>query len=64
MSYQIVTVPSARKELSKLPKTAQQQISEHIDALADNPRPHGHIKLAGPSGDYRIKVELSCYLCH
>ena len=60
--YQIQVKKSAAKELYALPKQAVKKVSAAIDALANNPRPVGSIKLEGYKetlqrirvGDYRI----------
>jgi mRNA interferase RelE/StbE len=64
--YQIDFLPSARKELSSLPRDAQERIGKKIDFLSINPRPHGVEKLEGKRdsfyrlrvGDYRILYEI------
>ena len=51
---------SVAKDLLRLPKSDNRRIVTRIEALAENPRPHGCEKLAGSSayrirqGDYRI----------
>jgi mRNA interferase RelE/StbE len=51
---------SVAKDLLRLPKADNRRIAARIEALADDPRPHGYEKLAGSSayrirqGDYRI----------
>lgn len=55
MRYTVVLRRAAEKALDKLPHWLQDRIRVHIDALADNPRPHGCVKLTG-SGEYRIRV--------
>jgi mRNA interferase RelE/StbE len=47
--------PSAIKELGCLPQRIQSAVLEKIEALADNPRPPGAIKLTN-SELYRIRV--------
>ncbi|MHB0911826.1 MAG: type II toxin-antitoxin system RelE family toxin [Armatimonadota bacterium] len=61
----IVLVPSAVRELRKLPKAAQKMVAGVIQALADDPRPHGAEKLADMPdcfrvrcGDYRVVYAL------
>jgi mRNA interferase RelE/StbE len=54
--FRIEFVPSARRALLGLPRAAAQRIRMAIDALADAPRPHGSIKLAGGEGFLRIRV--------
>lgn len=60
MLYTVTFRTSAVKELRKLPIAARNQVSEVIDSLALEPRPHGVKKLAGVDawrirvGDYRV----------
>lgn len=55
MTYKIVLVTKASKQLKQLPRGFFDVISQHIDELAKNPRPVGSIKLANDVG-YRIRV--------
>ena len=58
--YQILILPSAEKELTKLAKPIQSKILKALRQLADNPRPANCRKLVGVSawrvrvGDYRV----------
>jgi mRNA interferase RelE/StbE len=54
--YQVQIIPSALKQLSKLPTKAQRRIVAGIDALRFEPRPHGVKKLSGEEDHYRIRV--------
>ena len=61
MTYTVVLLPSARRQFLGLPKTLQERLRPHIDALAADPRPRGVKKLKGRgdywrirAGDYRI----------
>lgn len=54
--YKVVVSKSAAKELSKLPKTANNKIIKSILDLADNPRPSGALKLKGQSENWRIRI--------
>ena len=45
MTYQIIIVPSAEKEIQKLPAKVQDRIFEKIELLKEDPRPHGVKKL-------------------
>lgn len=54
--YRLLIKPSAGKELSRLgSKTDRQRIVQRIEALAEDPRPHGAEKLAGYDDRYRIR---------
>ena len=58
--YDIILSKTARKQLRKLPLKVAERLTQAIEKLADDPRPHGHIKLTGVSlyririGDYRV----------
>ena len=60
MKYQIRIIPSAEKEMDKLPALIHRRISKRILLLEDNPRPRGTRKLGGHeeyrlrAGDYRV----------
>ncbi len=56
MSYQLIILPKAEKELKKLPKQLFTKVDEAILHLADNPRPSGCKKLTGFNDTYRIRV--------
>lgn len=65
MGYRIELAPAAVRALKKLPGDIRQRIARTIDALADEPRPHGSRKLSGSDdifrvrvGDYRILYEV------
>ena len=56
-SYRVLIKPSAAKEIEAVDqKRDRQRIVERILALADEPRPVGCEKLAGPSDRYRVRV--------
>lgn len=55
MPYQITVKPKAAKALEKLNEPDYSAIKAAIYGLANNPRPHGYIKLKGREG-YRIRV--------
>jgi mRNA interferase RelE/StbE len=65
MQYQIQYVGSVEKELRGLPKDIRVSIVQKILSLADNPFPHGAVKLHGLArlyrfrqGDYRVIYEV------
>ncbi len=64
MPYAIDFVPSAAKELAKLPAKERQKLGDRINELAAEPRPHGVEKLTGFDayrarvGDYRVVYEV------
>ena len=45
MNYRIEFVKQAAKQFKKLPSQERQRIKPKIDALAQDPRPHGVVKL-------------------
>lgn len=64
MSYEVIFHPSALKEFDKLPKAVQKRIGEVVDALREEPRPQGAVKLTGIEacrlrvGTYRIAYAI------
>jgi mRNA interferase RelE/StbE len=55
-AYSILIKASAGRELERLgTKSDRTRIVERIQALADDPRPHGCEKLAGYSDRFRIR---------
>ncbi len=56
MAYTIKYKPAASRQLAKLNKSIQARLKPKIKALANNPRPHGAIKLQGYENRYRIRV--------
>jgi mRNA interferase RelE/StbE len=55
-SYTIRYTRTAEKEIEGLPAVVVPRINDAINRLADNPRPHGAIKLKGFANKYRIRV--------
>ena len=55
-AYRLLIKASAGRELERLgTKTDRRRIVERIQALADDPRPHGSEKLAGYADRFRIR---------
>jgi mRNA interferase RelE/StbE len=54
--YRIEFERPARRQFDSLPADVKRRVATAIDKLAGSPRPHGAIKLAGDSGEYRIRV--------
>jgi mRNA interferase RelE/StbE len=46
----------AKRQLAKLNNAIVRRLQVKIDALAENTRPHGYIKLKGFENRYRIRV--------
>lgn len=53
--YIILYKRSVDKDLRKLPKTHREAIVKKIQALADEPRPAGVVKLRGSDDLYRMR---------
>ena len=65
VSYSVWVVPSARKELRRLPHQELSRMHQKLAQLATTPRPMGVEKLAGSTdqyrcrqGDYRIVYQI------
>jgi mRNA interferase RelE/StbE len=57
MTYRIEFLPRAARQLDKLPHDFRLRIRERVNALADDPRPHGVVKLRSNRPDlYRIRI--------
>ena len=55
-SYRLVIKSSAAKEIESIgQKKTRQRVVERVQALAENPRPHGCEKLSGKHPHYRIR---------
>ena len=55
--YRVLIKPSAAKEIEAVDqKKDRQRIVAKIRSLAQDPRPHGHEKLAGQEGRYHIRA--------
>lgn len=55
MSYEVLILRRAQKELANVPKTDYERVRDVVAALAENPRPSGCKKLIGREG-WRIRV--------
>jgi mRNA interferase RelE/StbE len=65
VSYKVIVLRKAQKNLEAIPSPAFDQIEAKLLALAENPRPHGCKKLRDRerawrirSGDYRIVYDI------
>lgn len=54
--YAVYFKPSADRQLAKLPRDVQRRIVAAIEALADDPRPPGAVKITGDDNLWRIRV--------
>lgn len=65
MSYTLELEPLARRQLKAFKGDIHRRLSLAIDALADEPRPHGCLKLVSLDewrirvGDYRIVYKIN-----
>ena len=55
MAYQVTVTPPANKAIARFPLSVRARIAERLLSLADDPRPHGSLKLQGEDA-YRIRV--------
>jgi mRNA interferase RelE/StbE len=55
-TYDVEVSRPAAKSLQAIPKKAQRRITEAIDSLSTDPRPHGCEKLTDREDEYRIRV--------
>ncbi|MCE9589917.1 MAG: type II toxin-antitoxin system RelE/ParE family toxin [Planctomycetes bacterium] len=55
MRYAVVIDTKAAREIEALPRQDQRRIISKIEALANNPRPSGCVRLAGESGLWRCR---------
>lgn len=64
MTYNLLILRRAQKELSGLPEATYERVKLVIHKLADDPRPRGSRKLSGREGwrirvgEYRIVYEI------
>jgi mRNA interferase RelE/StbE len=56
VAYTVELKPAAVRDLKAIPERERKRIKTRIDALAENPRPHGAKALQGGEGYLRIRV--------
>ena len=56
MKYHVVIARTARKHLGGLPERVRTRVLSEMDALQDDPRPHGCVRLTGFTDEYRIRI--------
>jgi len=56
MAYTVELNSAAKREYSRLEHSISTRVSAVIDALEDNPRPPGCLKLSGKGHEYRLRV--------
>jgi mRNA interferase RelE/StbE len=54
--FRIEWKKSTRKDLRKLPASAEERIVQTVEDLAEDPFPHGVEKLSGSQHAYRIRL--------
>lgn len=63
-AYELLIRPSVKKDVKKIPADDLKKILDRIEALREDPRPPGSVKLSGMEyyrirqGDYRIVYEI------
>ncbi len=56
MAHKVLISPAARRDLKRILGPERRRIAAAIDGLADEPRPHGAVKLVGEAKLYRVRV--------
>ncbi len=56
MAYTLIFKPGAKRQYDRLNANLKHRIAPHIDALEQDPRPLGCLKLRGDENVYRIRV--------
>lgn len=56
MSYRVEFATAAARQIKKLPKPARDRILDAIEGLAEDPRPHGAMKLTGEQTAWRVRI--------
>jgi len=54
--YTVEWRPAVHKELQRLDGRVRARIVRKVNVLADDPRPHGTVKLTGPDNLWRIRI--------
>ena len=55
-TYEVRLVPTAHRQLLRLPRRVRDRVADAIRLLSRNPRPTGCKKLAGQADYFRIRV--------
>lgn len=56
MAFRVEWKKSTKKDLRRLPPATVDRVIEAVEALAENPFPHGAEKLSGSEHSYRIRL--------
>jgi mRNA interferase RelE/StbE len=54
--YTVVVMPSAVKQIEQLDGPVRARVLRRIEALGDDPRPQGVVKLAGANDLWRVRL--------
>ena len=54
--FHVTIKPAAEKQMDRLPAQIRQRVTKALDALSENPRPPGCLKLKGEDDLWRIRV--------
>ena len=55
-AYRVLIPPKVKQQIAVIAEPFRRRIMDAAVALADNPRPHGAVKLKGNTGEYRIRI--------
>ena len=64
MSYRVLIPKSVHKQINKLPSSVSESVISKLEALQENPRPAGSLKMHGSEGwrvrlgDYRLIFDI------
>ncbi|MGB3496529.1 MAG: type II toxin-antitoxin system RelE/ParE family toxin [Elainellaceae cyanobacterium] len=56
MTYAIITPKAVQKQLDAWPDDVYNRIAAKIQLLAEDPRPHGMVKIKDSNNEYRIRI--------
>lgn len=56
MSHRVIIPKAVQKQLDVLYQPLRGRILQKVAALANDPRPHGSVKLQGQANEYRIRI--------
>ena len=56
MSYRVELSTAASRQVRKLPRPVRDRVLDGLEALSEDPRPHGSKKLAGEQTAWRIRI--------
>jgi len=56
VSYRVEFTTAAARQVRKLPRAARDRVLDAIEALGEDPRPHGAKKLVGELTAWRVRI--------